>query len=465
MTSLSVRLIIFDLDGVLVDSRELHYQALNRALAKIDERYVINKEEHLARYDGNPTSVKLNLLTSEKGLPKELHTKVWELKQEFTIDIINESYEFDERIRNILQNLKGKGYKLYCASNSIYSTVKQMLVKKGFIDYFDFFISNEDVKHPKPSPEIYLRCCIHANVSPKEVIILEDSHVGRRAAILSACHLLPIADPDDVTLEKILKTITDVNQAQAETYVESNIKWNQRINVLIPMAGSARTFQTSVFPKFLTEIKGKPLIQIVVENLSIDAKFIFIVPRKDYEKYNLQLVLNLIAPNCSVVIADKPTEGAAISALLAKSEIDSDIPLLISNCDQYVEWNSSHFLYSMTSGHVDGGILTFNSTHPRYSFIKMDAHGWVTEVEEKKPISNIATAGIYFWNKGSEFVKYAEQMISKNIRVNDEFFIAPVYNQAIADGKKIRNYKAQKMWPLGIPEDLHLFAATFFDKI
>jgi HAD superfamily hydrolase (TIGR01509 family) len=463
--SLDIKLIVFDLDGVLVDSRELHYLALNRALEKLDPKYVIPREEHLAKYDGNPTSVKLNLLTSEKGLPKDLHTKVWEMKQDFTLDIINEVYSSDERLREILRSLKAKGLKLYCASNSIYATVKQMLVKKGLIDYFDFFLSNEDVKNPKPSPEIYLRCCIHANLSPKQVLILEDSHVGRKAAVMSACHLLPIIDPDDVTLEKIEHAITNINQIQEKAPIEAQIGWNQKINVLIPMAGTAKSFQGSVFPKFLSEVKGKPLIQIVVENLNIHGVFIFVVLKKDYERYNLALALNLMAPNCIIKVVEDPTEGAACTALLAKDEINNDVPLLIANCDQYVEWNSNHFLYSMGSGFVDGGILTFNSTHPRYSFVQVDQEGWITEVQEKKPISTTATTGIYYWAKGSEFVRCAERMISDNNKSQGEYYIAPVFNEALKDGMKIRNYKIQKMWPLGIPEDLHSFAVTFTGKI
>jgi dTDP-glucose pyrophosphorylase len=109
----------------------------------------------------------------------------------------------------------------------------------------------------------------------------------------------------------------------------------------------------------------------------------------------------------------------------------------------------------------DGGIVTFESTHPKWSFAKIDENGNVTEVAEKKPVSNIATVGYYYWKHGSDFVKYAEQMIDKNIRVNNEFYVCPVFNQAIEDGKKIKTFNAQGMWGLGTPEDLKYFIENY----
>ena len=111
----------------------------------------------------------------------------------------------------------------------------------------------------------------------------------------------------------------------------------------------------------------------------------------------------------------------------------------------------------MMADEIDGGILTFKATHPKWSFAKLDEKGYVTEVAEKKPISNIATVGIYYWSKGSDYVKYGEQMIEKNLRVNNEFYVCPIYNEAIAPNKKIKTFNIQKMWGLGTPEDLNRF--------
>jgi dTDP-glucose pyrophosphorylase len=151
------------------------------------------------------------------------------------------------------------------------------------------------------------------------------------------------------------------------------------------------------------------------------------------------------------------TEGAACTTLLAKEYIDNDAPLVMANSDQFVEWNSNECLYAFTADSIDGGIITFEATHPKWSYAKLDDNGFVSEVAEKRPISNLATVGIYYWRHGSDYVKYAEQMIKKDIRTNNEFYVAPVFNEAIGDGKKIRCKNIEKMWGIGTPEDLNYF--------
>ena len=199
------------------------------------------------------------------------------------------------------------------------------------------------------------------------------------------------------------------------------------------------------------------MIQVVVDNINVEANYIFVVRKEHRNKYNLDTLLNLITPNCKIVEIDEITEGAACTALLAKEFINNDYPLLMANSDQFVEWDSNEFMYKMIEQKVDCGILCFKSTHPKWSFVKIDESGYATEVAEKKPISDIATVGIYYWNKGSDYVKYAEQMISKNIRVNNEFYVCPVFNEAIKDNKKIKTFNIEKMWGLGTPEDLNFF--------
>jgi dTDP-glucose pyrophosphorylase len=139
---------------------------------------------------------------------------------------------------------------------------------------------------------------------------------------------------------------------------------------------------------------------------------------------------------------------------LANQYINNDMPLMMANSDQYVEWDSNEFMYKMIEQKLDGGIVTFKATHPKWSFAKIDDYGYVTQVAEKSPISDIATAGIYYWNKGSDYVKYATQMIRKDIRTNNEYYVCPVFNEAIQDGKKIKTFNIEKMWGLGTPEDL-----------
>jgi len=449
-----IKLIIFDLDGVLVESRDLHFISLNKALADIDEKYVISKEEHLCKYDALTTTQKLKKLSEEKGLPKDYHNKIWKLKQQKTLEEIN-SFQVDHRIQDIIKKLKDQGYSIACATNSIRETSKLMLIRKGFLEYIDFLYSNEDVNLPKPNAEIYMRCMIKAKASPDETVIIEDSHIGRKGAIRSGGHLSAVKDSHDLTYDKINITIQN-----AQNKSKITPKWQGgKMNVLIPMAGAGSRFEQAgyTFPKPLIDVNGKPMIQKVVENINVDARHIFIVQKSHYEKYSLKHTLNLISPNCEIVQVEGITEGAACTTLLAKKFINNDEPLLLANSDQYVEWESNQFMYSCMADDIDGSILTFESTHPKWSYAKVNQDGFVTQVAEKKPISNNATVGIYFWKKGSDYVECAESMIQKNIRVNNEFYVCPVYNEALLRGARIKTFHINKMWGLGTPEDLQTF--------
>ena len=405
-----IKLVIFDLDGVLVEARDIHYEALNRALLDVNEKYVIEKEEHLSSYDGLSTSKKLRKLTKEKGLPEKLHDQVWRDKQKYTHKVISDTVKPDWSIVSLLKRLKHEGYTVYCASNSIRSSVKLMLLKASYMESIDEYFSNEDVKNPKPHSEIYLKCMVHAGVNPSECLIVEDSHIGREAATASGASLLGVRGLQDVNVKNVFKAISKANNKTKPI----RPKWQGgNMKVLIPMAGAGSRFEKAgyTFPKPLIEVNGKPMIQTVVENLNIDAKHVFIVQKEHYEKYNLQYLLNLISPDCEIVQVDGMTEGAACTTLLAEKFINNDEPLLTANSDQYIDWDSNEFLYSMEASGIDGGILTFESVHPKWSFAKLNDQGYVSEVAEKKPISNKATVGIYYWSKGSDYVKYAKQMI------------------------------------------------------
>jgi dTDP-glucose pyrophosphorylase len=233
----------------------------------------------------------------------------------------------------------------------------------------------------------------------------------------------------------------------------------KNLNILIPAAGMGSRFAQAgyTFPKPLIEVNGKPMIQVVVENLNIDAHYIFIVQKEHYDKYQLKYMLNMIAPGCDIIQVDGMTEGAACTTLLASHLFNNDNPLLIANSDQFVEWNANECLYAFTADGIDGGLLTFTAVHPKWSYARLDDHGYVAEVAEKKPISNIASVGIYYWKRGSDYIKYAQQMIEKNIRTNNEFYVCPVFNEAILGGKKIRVKQIEKMWGLGTPEDLKTY--------
>ena len=235
------------------------------------------------------------------------------------------------------------------------------------------------------------------------------------------------------------------------------------MNILIPMAGrGSRFLDYFKTPKPLIKINGQPMIKLVYDNIGItNAKYIFLVLREHYYEYNLEYELRSFAPSCKILVVDKVTEGAACTSLLAEDTIDNDIPLLIANSDQLVDWDSKETIKFFSQ--YDGGILTFKDTNPKWSFAKVKDH-FVTEVAEKNPISDNATVGMYYWKRGSDYVKYAHQMIEKDIRTNNEFYICPVYNQAIEEGKKVVIKEVDKMYGLGTPEDLRSYIDNYIPQ-
>ena len=450
-----IKTIIFDLDGVLVEAKKLHYDCLNDALMDEDPKFIIEWNEHLSLFDGLKTNQKLDLLHINKGLPKESFSRVWDKKQKLTLQSL-QNLRPSQQLIDCMLKLSNDGYKIVCCSNSIRKTILTVLSKLDIIQYFDLILSNEDVKNSKPHPEIYWKGISMMECLPEETLIVEDSPYGLLAASRSNSNILRVKEPSDVTYSLIINKINKLKN----TNIMSTPKWyDNKLNVLIPMAGAGSRFEKAgyTFPKPLIDVKGKPMIQVVVDNLNMDANFIFIVQKSHREKYNLDTLLNLITPNCKIVEVDGITEGAACTTLLAKEFIDNDSPLVMANSDQFVEWDSNEFMYKMNETDCDGGIVTFKSTHPKWSFAKINDSGFVTEVAEKNPISDIATVGVYYWKKGSDYVKFAEQMIQKDIRVNNEFYVCPVFNEAILGDKKIKTFDIKQMWGLGTPEDLNYY--------
>lgn len=236
------------------------------------------------------------------------------------------------------------------------------------------------------------------------------------------------------------------------------------LNIVIPMAGRGSRFADAgyTFPKPLIEIKGKPMIEVVIDNLkpNIEHRFIFIAQKEHCEKYDLYNVLKRATGNkFELVQINGVTEGAACTVLTASQYIDNDNDLLIANSDQFIDTDIEDFVEKGRKPGVDGLIMTFEASHPKWSYARVDSTGKVVEVAEKKVISKNATVGIYYFSKGSDFVRAAQSMIHKGIRHNNEFYVCPVYNELILEGKSshICDIGVEQMHGLGTPEDLNDF--------
>jgi HAD superfamily hydrolase (TIGR01509 family) len=435
---------IFDLDGVLIDSKEIHFDALNLALSEINSSYVISKKEQDSIYEGLSTKAKLDILSYSKGLPKEFHNVVWEKKQIYSSKMF-QVFDKDQELINLFKLIKSFSIKIGVASNAIRETVVGSLKSLGVYEFVDYALSNEDVSNPKPNPEIYKTMMSLLGSSAETTVIFEDSEIGQAAAKASLAKLFPVKERKDINLSYISKAM--------ESLIPDKLP-----NILIPMAGSGSRFFNAGYkdPKPLIDVDGKPMIQRVVENIAIPGNYIFIVQAEHYKKYNLEIALTGLVPECRIIQVDGVTDGAARTALLAKHYIDNERPLIIANSDQLLDWDSSEFMSQLLEIGADGNMALFLANEEKWSYAKIK-NNRIVEVAEKVVISNNASTGIYGWAKGSDYVKYAEQMIDKNIRVNNEFYICPVYNEAIQDNKRILPIFVESMYGLGTPEDLQKF--------
>lgn len=215
------------------------------------------------------------------------------------------------------------------------------------------------------------------------------------------------------------------------------------INVLLPMAGNSLLFDPRLYPYplSLTELLGKPMIEHVVGNLATlgnNVCFIFVVKRDDCRRFNLDHTLTLLAPGrCEIVRLNADTKGAMCSALMAIDHIDNDNPLVICNSDQLIGPGLPDLFAELRATGCVAGCLTFDAVHPRWSYVRLE-NGQVIEAAEKKPLSRHAIAGFYYFAKGSTFVAAASRAILNRVCVNDQYYVAPVFNELILDGALVK---------------------------
>ncbi len=231
------------------------------------------------------------------------------------------------------------------------------------------------------------------------------------------------------------------------------------------MAGLGTRFSEAGYTdiKPLIEILGKRMIEHAVDSVGIEGNWVFIVQKHHREQYSLDAILDKIRPGCTIIdTGGGVTEGAACSILLAEKYINPECPLILINSDNIIKWDATTMYNDLLSSDNDGLILCFKDTDPKWSFAKLDDSGrYVERVAEKNPISDNATAGLYIWKKAEDFIHAAKSMIFKNIRVNNEFYLCPVFNENIEAGQKIIITFAEEMHGVGTPDDLN----CYLDKV
>jgi beta-phosphoglucomutase len=208
-----IKAVIFDMDGVLIEAKEWHYDALNRALNLFGME--INRYDHLVTYDGLPTRKKLQMLSMELGLPSALHEFINKIKQGYTLEIVYAKCKPTFYHQYALSRLKAAGYRMAVCSNSVPQSIEMMLGRADVLKYFEFFLSNEDVHQPKPHPEIYINAMQRLGLSPEECLVIEDNPNGIKAARDSGAHLLCVTDVTEVNYSNIMRRIHELEASNA----------------------------------------------------------------------------------------------------------------------------------------------------------------------------------------------------------------------------------------------------------
>lgn len=474
-----IKSILFDLDGVLVNSRVLHFETFRDALQQMNPNKVLTWVEHEKEFEGLSTKLKMQRCIEKGWISASQSETLFQMKQQFTQQKLPLVVKQRESLRLMLITLNNQGFRLFCCSNSVRKTLDTTLRLLGIYEFFEATYSNEDVQNPKPSPEIYQLAMKKCFLNKEECLIVEDSHVGRTAAYAAGAHVLEVEDAEDVSyalMREALYTIEKKGALNPRTFPYGT---PITFHVVIPMAGEGSRFKEAGYtiPKPFIPVGGKPMIRWVIENMipkeipleHYKLKFHLIVRSSHVTGNRLDSLFWDVPSNVSYSYhtTDGLTEGAACSVLLAEKEINNSDPLLIINSDQYLEWNPDAFYKCLLNPEYDGNILTFYQPDPfdlKWSYARVNQDGLVTEVQEKKWISPYATVGLYGWRKGADYVKYAKQMIAKNIRVKNEFYVCPVYNEAIQDGQHVRTKLCSGMWGLGVPDDLEKFRKDFLKE-
>jgi HAD superfamily hydrolase (TIGR01509 family) len=412
--------VIFDLDGVLCDTPDLHYQALNRALEACGHP-PISRQRHSTELNGLSTRQKLEFLDI-------IDPRVHPRKQEETIRALRVLP--NPRLRTLITSLRAAHIKVGCASNCIRRSQLTALKQLDLLDLFDTTVCNEDVDHPKPAPDMYRLCMQRLGVSPDTTVIVEDSPIGVAAATAAGATVCVVTGPHDVTLERVLGL--------------------RPLHLIIPMAGAGSRFAKAGYTnrKPFIDVRGECMIQHVHRNLGVPQQHTTFVTL-DEDAHRVACMF----PKAKVVsIGSHVTSGTATTVRLALDSLQHNGPVMVANSDQVVECDMGAFRIAMQ--HADGGMLTFtvHDKDPKWSYAEV-VNNEVVRVAEKVPISTEATAGVYYWTDTDKLCESIDRLVAADDRHNGEFYLCPTFNHL--DGV-IRTFPCT-MHGIGDPHDLDAF--------
>lgn len=437
-----IRALLFDLDGVLLDTNDMHRACLHRAVCESGYSSLAD----LLPNNQMTSREKLKCL-NEIGLPADLNEIIIHNKHNLSQSWIETNVKSDNDLVNMFARFHIDGIRTCIVTNTNLDFVKSWQHQVGLDGLIDVIVSNDDVRNHKPHPDPYLLALKRLCLSRDDAVVFEDSLEGLKSACSAGLRVVHIQRQQRI-IEHVKTTLR-----------KSRESWNifaPDLRVLVPMAGEGSRFRQAGYdiPKPFIEVLGMPMVNLVISRLPVMGQNIFIARTNMTPDCDDRL--RRIDDMCQVVYVDRLTEGAACTVLLAKDIINDDDPLMIVNSDNIVTFNYIELIEKTHELNAASAIMTFKGSGPKWSYSRVNDEGYVIETAEKRQICDDATSGVYFFQRGRDFVKYAQMMIEKNIRVNNEFYVCPVYNQLIDDGQKVINLSST-FDSLGTPEDLDNF--------
>lgn len=452
--------LIFDLDGVLIESKDLHYQTFNQAIAEVaGEKYLLEYEEHLALYDGLSTRQKLAKMSLLKQLPIETHDKIFSRKQELSSGAFA-SLPINQNVAITLQKLKAAGFCLGVASNCIRSSIFLLLKRIGILNEIDLILSNEDVSKAKPDGEIYAKAASCFGCLPSEVIAIEDSKKGFEAVRRAGLELIQVSSPKDITLSFLLPKIFAI---------EAKYK---KLKYIFPLAKRTTSFWISgnealptEIPLQLADIQGKPLLSHAIENLQSEhpnKEYSFMVQKNIRMKYSLDSTLIASTKYAATEIISVTTDQLGAAATVNLTKLGDNDSVLISDGSHIIEWPTAggleDFFLFVRKKSALAGVIVHYDTDSRWSYIEQDGNDLdrVKMIHEKNPVSSLACAGTYYWYSSVNIANTIKYLLGQEPK--RKIFISDVLNVEIRLGHRVVYYPVKKVWSLRSLEEIQLYA-------
>lgn len=434
--------ILFDLDGVLADTFDIQIESTLEAFLKV-KGYKLSGKYHNLIGSTITTLKKLSILKNDNIINDNEINLIYKLKKEIADTKFNNIKPDKDKIC-LFNYLKEKNCNIAVVTNGNKNSAKLILSKIGVLDKIDLLIANEDVINKKPHPEPYVRAISHFGGELNNYIIFEDSEVGIQSAKGTGVFVHKVNNYKDVNIPTI-----------------NRINGIKNINILIPMAGLGSRFSKRGFKKIkpLIEVAGVPMIKKAIDSLNIYGNYIFIV-RCNENINELKKYLLEYKPGCKIVDVAHLTEGSASSCYLAKELINNDNELIITNCDQYLEWESENFLKETRDQNLDCCVLTYKSSSNKNSFIKVNEINNAEMIREKEVISDNALVGVHYFKKGSFFIESYEEIFNNKIKFKSEYYVSTVCDNMIKKDYKVGHIgmgKTERYHSLGTPEDYFKF--------